>query len=121
MSRISGYFLVASKFGGFTIQPWILRPSFDVYQISSVWASSLPASTSSLMFVSCVIVDVAPVFGTENVTMSFGLVGVERIPTATPVLPTAADRQHLLAARHGTIRARGPSRNTSSLNPRSRR
>ncbi len=88
MSRMSGYFFDGSKPGGFTIQPWIFSPSFDVYQISSVCASSLPASTSSFTAVSCVNVDAVPVFGTANVTTSFGLVGVERMPTATPVLPT---------------------------------
>src|SRR6476469_1213324 len=52
MSRISGYFLLGSKSAGFTIQPWIFIPSFDVYQISSVVASFLPINTSSLTSVS---------------------------------------------------------------------
>ena len=32
---MSGYFFVASKAGGFRIQPWIFLPSKLVYQISS--------------------------------------------------------------------------------------
>src|SRR3954471_8737668 len=59
MSRISGYFLVASKPGGFTIQPCTLSPSLDVYQISSVCASSLPANTSSFTDVSCVKMEIS--------------------------------------------------------------
>src|SRR3954469_6025226 len=85
---MSGYFFDASKPGGLTIQPWILSPSFDVYQISSVCASCFPASTSSFTAVSCANVDAVPVFGSEKLTMSFGLVGVERMPTASPVFPT---------------------------------
>src|SRR5215207_11367165 len=87
---MSGYFFDASKPGGFTTQPWILRPSFDVYQISSVCASSFPPSTSSLTAVSWVNADAAPVFGTVKVTTSAGLVGVARRPTQRPLLPTPA-------------------------------
>ncbi len=86
---MSGYFFDGSKPAGFTTQPCTFSPSFDVYQISSVCASALPASTSSFTAVSWVNVEAVPVFGTTNDTTSFGLVGVDRMPTATPVLPTA--------------------------------
>src|SRR5215467_14276828 len=88
ISSISGYFLLGSKPGGFTIQPWILRLSFDVYQNSSVCASCLPSSTSSFTAVTCLNSDTVPVFGTVNVTTSFGLVGVVLMPTASPLLLT---------------------------------
>src|SRR3954468_12880107 len=81
---MSGYFFEGSKPGGFTIQPWMRRLSFDVYQISSVCASSLPSSTSALTDVSGVNDDTVPVFGIVKVLMSFGVVGLERTPTAKP-------------------------------------
>src|SRR5690349_21980800 len=52
ISRINGYFFFASKLGGLTTQPWILKPSTDVYQISSWLPSAFPKSTSSFTDVS---------------------------------------------------------------------
>ena len=45
---MSGYFFAGSNDGGLTIQPCTLVPPVDVYQISSVFASCLPASRSAL-------------------------------------------------------------------------
>src|SRR5687767_6157555 len=86
MSSIRGYFLPASKSGGFTIHPWIRRPSLEVYHSSSTGASCFPCRTSSFTAVSCVNVAAVPDFGMAKVTMSFGLVGVDRTPTAIPAL-----------------------------------
>src|SRR6266550_9618687 len=55
ISRMSGYFFDASKDGGFTIHPWTLVLPDEVYQISSIFASCLPASTSPLTSVSVAI------------------------------------------------------------------
>ena len=55
ISRISGYFFDGSKDGGFTIQPITFVLPVDVYVISSVFASCLPASTSPFTSVSLVI------------------------------------------------------------------
>ncbi len=97
---MSGYFFAASKPGGLTIQPWILQPVLrrvpHLFRLRELLAREHVVVDRGEL----VNVETAPVFGTENVTMSFGLVGVDRIPTASPFLPTLGDGQQLLAARH---------------------
>ncbi len=83
IESIIGYFRVGSKSGGLMIQPWTLKPSTDVYQISSVAPSRLPASRSALMSVTW-----RGVWGCarSNTTMLPGSVAVVRVAAATPVL-----------------------------------
>src|SRR5512132_2104028 len=81
---MSGYFFLASKPGGFTIQPWIFMPSFVGYQNSSTWPNVLPARMSSLTAVSWRI---AGLF-TLSATTSLGLSDVDDTPTISPLLLT---------------------------------
>ena len=81
MSSISGYFFAGSKSGGFTIQPWICMPSFDVYQISSRGAELLAHQH--------VVVDVGEPLDVAGAlrlkaTTSFGCDAVLITPTAMP-------------------------------------
>ena len=55
MCSCIGYFFGGSKSGGVMYQPWIFRPSTDVYQISLTSPSFFPARMSSLTAVNCFI------------------------------------------------------------------
>src|SRR5689334_6093444 len=77
---MSGYFLDGSNDGGFTIQPCTFVLLLDVYQISSVCGTCLPASRSSLTFVSFVT---APGVLRLYLTTSCGWSGSVSVPAAT--------------------------------------
>src|SRR4029079_997940 len=85
--RTSGYLRPAWKLAGLTIQPWILRPSFEGYQISSTAPRARPARTSSLTSTSFFIAAAAtaPLPRTLNVVTYQGSSGVVRTAAAWPL------------------------------------
>src|SRR5438445_3968743 len=85
MLKISGYFLEASNPGGLTIHPWIGRPSKESNENSSTSPKLRSASRLSLTAVRRVHCAGCCV---ENVTMSGGSDGVERIIATCPSADT---------------------------------